>query len=304
MKKVIALLLLLCLTLPLVSAIAATEDVVGTWYFYYYKRGTKLWSLTDLGLRSMKITFEKDGTGLLAFTRDDGTANSGACTWKQKGSKVTVISGSETEYWTLTNGKLYRETTVDGEVEKFCMSRKNQAYVPITDIILSENKFTLTRTGKQKKPTVTLKAEMAPGNATEQEVTWSSSKPTVAKVDKNGKVTALTAGKTTITCTAADGSEVKAKCVITVKDTKVKKITLNKTEATLKVGRTLKLKVKKFTPESPVNKDVTWSTSKKKVATVDEKGKVTALKAGKAVITCTAADGSGKKATCTITVVK
>ncbi len=52
------------------------------------------------------------------------------------------------------------------------------------------------------------------------------------------------------------------------------------------------------------NKVVTWKSSNTKVATVNSRGKVTAKSPGAATITCTAKDGSGKKATCKITVRK
>ena len=174
--------------------------------------------------------------------------------------------------------------------------------VKATKVSLNKTSETLTRTGKQPQPTLQLKATVSPDNATSKSVTWKSDKPKVANVDKNGKVTALAAGTATITCKANDGSGKEAKCVITVKDAKVTKITLSKTKATLKVGKTLQLKVKKFAPASPLNDNVKWTTSNKKVATVDKNGKVTAKKAGTVTITCTAQDGSKKKATVKITV--
>ena len=58
-----------------------------------------------------------------------------------------------------------------------------------------------------------------------------------------------------------------------------KKVKLNKTKATIYVGKTVTLKVKN------TKKKVKWSTSNKKVATVTKKGKVKGKKAGKATIT-------------------
>lgn len=68
---------------------------------------------------------------------------------------------------------------------------------------------------------------------------------------------------------------------------------LNKTSATLWVGETLQLKVQNS------NNKVKWSSNKKSVATVSSKGKITAKKSGKAVIT---ARVGSKKYKCTITV--
>ena len=83
---------------------------------------------------------------------------------------------------------------------------------------------------------------------------------------------------------------------------KIASITLNKTKATLKRGRALQLKVKEILPADAANRKVRWATSDPKIATVSSKGKVEAKKKGTCIITCTATDGSGVKATCKITV--
>lgn len=81
----------------------------------------------------------------------------------------------------------------------------------------------------------------------------------------------------------------------------VTKVTLNKANTSLYVGKTMTLKAT-VTPSNASDKKVTWKSSNSKIATVDENGKVTAKKAGAVTITCTANDGSNKKATCKIKV--
>jgi uncharacterized protein YjdB len=84
--------------------------------------------------------------------------------------------------------------------------------------------------------------------------------------------------------------------------TRVEKVTLNKTSATLKYGKTLTLKAT-VTPAKATNTKVTWTSSNTKYATVTSKGVVKVKKAGighTVTITAKAADGSGKKATCKI----
>ena len=93
----------------------------------------------------------------------------------------------------------------------------------------------------------------------------------------------------------------KASCSVEI-TTKKTGITLNKTSASVKVSKTLQLKVTEITPADAMVKDVTWESSNTKVATVDKNGKVTAVKAGTAVITCTSRDGGKFKVTCKITV--
>lgn len=73
------------------------------------------------------------------------------------------------------------------------------------------------------------------------------------------------------------------------------KIKLNKTKASVTVGKTVKLKLKN------AKKKVKWSSANKKVATVNQNGKVKGKKAGKVKIT---AKSAGKKYTCQVTVTK
>ena len=78
-------------------------------------------------------------------------------------------------------------------------------------------------------------------------------------------------------------------------------VALNKTSTSISVGNSEKL-IATVEPSNATDKRVTWASSNENVATVDANGTVTAVKAGTAAITATAADGSGKYATCTVTV--
>ena len=140
--------------------------------------------------------------------------------------------------------------------------------------------------------TYTLKA-----SGTKGKITWTSSKKSVATVSSKGVVKAKKKGTAVIT---AKYGKKKLTCKVTVKQP-VKSIKLNKTSATLKKGKSLTLKAT-ISPSSANNKAVTWSSSNKKVATVSSKGVVKAVGNGTATITVKVKDGSGKKATCKITV--
>ena len=172
----------------------------------------------------------------------------------------------------------------------------------ISSIKLNKAKATLTRTADRKKPTLQLKATVDPAEVKSPKLKWTSSDKKIAKVDKNGKVTALKAGKVTITCTAADNGEVKATCTVTVKDKAVKSITLDAKKATLKKGKTLQLKVSAIKPQDAVNQKLKWTSSDETVATVDKNGKVTAVGKGTCTVTCSLQDGGKAKATVKITV--
>ena len=179
------------------------------------------------------------------------------------------------------------------------------AQIKAVNPILRVTKITLNKTSVniEKGKTVQLKATVTPTTATTRTVTWKSSDTSVVAVDNDGKVTAKAAGTAMITCTAKDGSGKKATCKVTVVNPKplVSKVTLNKTSATLVKGDALSLKAT-VAPNNAGNKTVSWKSSNTSVATVSSSGKVTAKKSGTAIITCAAKDGSGKRATCKITV--
>ena len=132
-----------------------------------------------------------------------------------------------------------------------------------------------------------------------KKIVWSSSNDKVATVSSKGKVKARKNGKATITAKVA-GTKVKAACKLVV-GTPVQKVNLNKSSVQLEVGKQFQLK-SSVSPKKPTNKKVNYKSSRKSVATVNSKGTIKALKNGTTKITATAADGTGKSATCTVTV--
>lgn len=150
---------------------------------------------------------------------------------------------------------------------------------------LSADKLTL-KAGATKKLVVARNPITA-----EDALTWTSSNESIATVDANGKVTAVSAGKATITA-KANGK--KATCKVTVPAT----IKLKDASAKLKVGGTAKIEIKSKTLAS--DKVESYKTDSKTVATVNKNGVVKAIAKGKAIITITMK--SGATATYTVTV--
>lgn len=131
-------------------------------------------------------------------------------------------------------------------------------------------------------------AVLTAASSTGHKVTWKSAKTSIASVSENGKVTAKKPGTTTVTA-KVDGTSVN--CKVTVKSPTVR---LMPSKISLYRREKYKLKVSSTSKTTPV-----WKTNKKSVATVDETGKVTAVKHGTAVITVTV-DGVSKN--CEVTV--
>lgn len=146
-----------------------------------------------------------------------------------------------------------------------------------------------------KKESILLKTEILPADASNKNITYKSSNTKVATVDAAGKVKAKKKGSAVITLTAANGVSRSVK--VTVKDAP-KKVTLNAKNRTLKKGKTFQIKAK--LPSGNAAFGIRYVSSKSKIVSVDAKGKIRALKKGKAVITVKLYNG--KKAALKVTV--
>ena len=168
------------------------------------------------------------------------------------------------------------------------------APIAVSAVTLNSTSMTLVEGDTQ-----TLIATVSPSNAENKKVIWTSSNSSVASV-KEGVVTALKAGKATVTAKSDDGGKT-ATCEVTVnaKVYPVTGVTLDKTSYEMTEGDEFTLTAN-VNPSNATNKNVSWKSSNTSVATVSD-GKVTALKAGSATITVTTEDGS-KTATCSVTV--
>lgn len=142
--------------------------------------------------------------------------------------------------------------------------------------------------------TQTLRAQVDGVAVSSNQVTWSSSNAAVASVSRTGIITGKKAGTVTITAMANDK---KATCAVTVKAPTLK---LNKTKATIYTkAQTTVLLTATANGVKTAGTQVSWKSSKPKIATVSGSGVVTGRKKGKATITATV---NGKSAACVVTV--
>lgn len=192
------------------------------------------------------------------------------------------------------------------------------AEVKADKITLNRESVTFTALNQ----TFSLSATVTPENAEEKAVGWNSINTSAVTVDENGKITAVGRGSSEVFCFLKSNGEVFAKCLVTVqipetkpeptkpvepKPTepevvKVSGITLNPDiSLEIKEGSSYTIKAT-VVPSNATNNSVKWVSSSPDVATVDDNGNVTALKAGSTTITCTAVDGSGVSVSCSVTV--
>ena len=238
--------------------------------------------------------YAPDGT---SFTlNEDGSTNfTGAATYKFRPYQGTLMmfnaSGNPIKTLVLNEVETSYLLAIDyatGAYTYYTNSGSLASGITISPATLTMN------SGTTAQLSATLTPEGAIGS-----ITWTSSDESVATVDANGLVTAVAGGSCTITATAG-GSLKTATCSVSVTQMATS-ITLSQTGAILKVDDFFTLTAVVL-PANTANKNVTWSSSNEDVALVTRTGKVIANDYGTTIITCEAADGSGVKATCKVSV--
>ncbi len=155
---------------------------------------------------------------------------------------------------------------------------------------------------------IKLKLKFTPKNAANKKVRWRTSNPKYATIDKNNRLKLKKAGagkSVIITAIAADGSGSYGDYLICIMKHAVKRIKLSAPSTTVKAGDSVKIKATVKATGKKANKNLKWTSSNKKYATVTDSGMVNTKKAGKnksVTITARATDGTNKKAKIKLTI--
>ena len=256
--------------------------------------------VTKIKLNKSIINLSKKGkTAKLKATVLPNNAYNKSVTWKANNTKVVTVDKKGKIKATTNKGATYVNAIAkDGSKKK---AKLLVVVGPkVKKITLNKTSVTLNRGAKNR--TYQLKKSIKNKNATYKAVAWKTSNKNVATVDNNGKVTVLKKGTVTITAKAKDGSNKSAKCKFTVKQL-VTKLSYNNKKQVKEVykNKTIKFAVT-VVPSNANNKGLTYSSSNKKVATVNSKGVVKGIKAGTVTITAKAKDGSRKAVKLTVKV--
>ncbi len=212
---------------------------------------------------------------------------------------LNIRSGPSTTYETITtvtskdimtriekgvqNGELWDRVVLENGIVGYAFQSylKELPAVQISQINLSLDKTTIN-----KNETANLKIEILPEEAKDQKITFSSSNPNIISVDQNGNIFGVSSGEATITATAENG--VKGSITLNVYS-KVEEIKLDIENLTLQEGESYNLKATIY-PEDATNKNITFDSENNDIATVDQSGKITAIKEGTTKITVTSQD--------------
>ena len=164
-----------------------------------------------------------------------------------------------------------------------CKVSVSKKIIPAKEVKLDPEKLTL-----DVKETATLKAEVLPENTTDKTIVWSSDHPEIATVE-DGTVTGVKPGTATITAKCGERT---ASCEVTVNIIGVTTfgIVCPTGGDQLELGEQTALTVK-IEPADATIEEVTWKSDQPEVASVDDKGMVTALRQGTATITASVSQG-------------
>lgn len=300
---------------------------------------TLIWKSSNTNIATVNngyVKAIKTGKATIIVSSSDGSNITAKCdiTIVQKATKVTVrqyyhINKPSKKLYKL-NAKVYPSDTTDksliyrssnnkvatvnrngqikakkyGKATITVINRKSRKSAKcllivgqyVSKIKLSKNKVTLNN-GKATK----LKSKVT-NKAIYKAIQWKSTNTNIAKVNSNGVVKALKRGTCYVIAVAKDGSRKSAKCKVTVRQL-VTKLSYNKKTQKAEVykNKTIKFAVT-VAPSNANNKGLTYSSSNKKIATVNSKGIIKGIKAGTVTITAKAKDGSRKAIKLTVKV--
>ncbi len=237
-----------------------------------------------------KVKLNKNSTVLAVGQTDTFTATitpSGATykgvSWSSSNASVATVSDEGVVTAVAAGQAEITVTTNEGGKTDVATVT---VYVPVDGVHLSEEELSIP-----KGQTATLTYSIYPTTASNQDVTWSSSKIEVATVSDEGVITAKEPGTTTITVTTADGSK-SASATVTVTQP-VEGVVLVKKEIYLDLNETTTAKYE-ILPKNATNKNVTWTSSDNEIAVIESDGTIKPLKSGEVTLTVETEDGGFK----------
>lgn len=169
-------------------------------------------SVTGISLDKKTLTFnEGDSPVTLKATVSPSSASNKNVTWESSDEEVATVDCSGTVTPVGAGTAVITATTEDGYKSASCSVTVGSGDIAVTKISLDKSALKLTVGGS----TATLKATVAPSDATDKTICFTSSDDSVATVDCSGTVTPVAAGSAVITAASVDGT-VSASCSVTV----------------------------------------------------------------------------------------
>lgn len=248
-------------------------------------------SVTGVTLSPTSVSLKvNESTQLSATVLPQEAGNKNIRLWKSSQPSVATVDSNGVVKAISKGSTTISCYTEDGNFSSTCIVTVEDNIVQVTSVSLSHNTISL-EAGK----TIGLTATVMPENATNKVVQWRSSNHSVAAVDANGNIAAVSVGTATIKAVTEDGNKM-AECMVTVtsnipEPVKVTSITLNPMSLELEAGKTSSLSTT-ILPTNASDKTILWSSSNANVAMVDTNGIVQGVNIGSSTITAKTKDGN------------
>lgn len=238
--------------------------------------------VNGISLNKTATTLNIGSTEKLIATITPSNASNKGITWSSSNASVVTVTSDGTIKGIKEGTATVTAMTNDGG--KTASTTVTVAPVAVTSVSLNKTSTSI-KVGATEKVTATV----SPSNATNKNVTWSSSNTAIATVATDGTIRGISVGTAIITVRTTDGNKT-ASITVTVTPIAVTGISLNKTSTSINLGETEKITAT-VSPSNATNKNVLWTSSNTDIATVATDGTVRGISDGITVITARTVDG-------------
>ena len=169
-------------------------------------------NVTEVTLDKTELTLTEGETETLTATVKPDNADNKKVTWSSDKTEVATVDGDGRVTAVKSGEAVVTVTTEDGGKTASCRVTVKAKVVPVTGVDVKPWSVTIGANGTTK-----LTCTVAPSNATNRNVRWESDNPSVATVDSDGNVRAVSAGVAKVSAVTEDGG-FRSGCTVTVKE--------------------------------------------------------------------------------------
>ena len=242
--------------------------------------------VTGVSLNHSTLSIDIGSSETLIATITPPDATNQNVTWVVSNIDIATISTTGVVTALAQGTATITVRTHDGDFTDTCQVIVTVPDIPVTDVSLNYSTLSIDIGYSE-----TLIATIIPANATNQNVSWTSSNSSIASVSDTGVVTAIAQGTATITVTTQDGDFTDTcQVIVTDPNIPVTGVSLNHSSLSLDIDSTETL-IATITPANATNQNVSWTSSNSSIASISDTGVVTAIAQGSATITVTTQDG-------------
>ena len=249
--------------------------------------------IESIKLSQSLLTMKKGQTASLIATNTPSTNTYDCYDWKSSDETVAKVDSAGNIEALDAGSSVITCMAMDGTEEY--ATCEVIVTVPVDSVTFNEDTLDL-----QVGTTTKISFTVSPENASDKSVIWECSDESIAKVDQQGNVEALKGGSSVITCTSVDNPNAKAECTVNVV-VPITGISLDENNVNIEKGHSKKL-IPIPEPSDTTEDDYIWESSDEQIATVDERGYITAESPGTAIVTCIAKNHPDIKAECQVEV--